>query len=510
MRRAVAASTSIATVATLAASVAIVAIAAIGAGCSKSDDASLPEPTPDLRPPTPPDYDRPVTRSDEATAAAARAACKFTRGALPDETLGTAIPTGKNIPIETIVVLMQENRSFDHYFGHFGKYAGRTDVTSAPENASNPDRIGPVSSGSHVWHRAPHYCILDTEHGWSGSHKQYNDGKMDGFYETNHLEKGEVLPAPEMALRDGERAMTWYDEREIPYYYALAKTFGIGDHYFASLLGPTWPNRMYLWAGTSFGYAQNRAFPDVTKYPFPESDMVVLDELEKRHVDWKLYSAGGPSGATVVLGVTLPTRYGRDVLHPMEDFFRDANEGKLPPVVFLDPDFTRTGAPDGNDEHPPSNLQVGQRFTSTIVTALMKSPQWSKLALFVTYDEHGGLYDHLPPPKACPPDAKTPTDRDGAPVEFAFDRYGMRVPFLVVSPYAKRGYVGHGVYDHASILRFIQAKHRLPALTARDANALAPTEFFDFSSPPNLAVPELPEAVVEPGEMQYCDQTFRR
>jgi len=491
---------------------ALACIAAVAAGCSTSDDApATPEPTPDNRPPTPPEWDRAVSRPDEAAASADRAACKFARGALPDETLGNAVPVGKEMPIETIVVLMQENRSFDHYYGHFGKYAGRTDVASAPENASNPDRVGPVSSGSHAWHRAPHYCILDTNHGWTGSHTQVNDGKMDGFYETNHGLKGETMPNPEMALRDGERAMTWYDEREIPYYYALAKTFGIGDHYFASLQGPTWPNRMYLWAGTSFGYAENRAFPDVSAYPFPQNDMVILDELEKRHVDWRLYSAGGPSGVTVVLGPSLVVRYARDeILSTMADFFRDAAEGKLPPVVFLDPDFTKTGAPDGNDEHPPSNLQVGQHFTSTIIDALMKSPQWSKLALFLTYDEHGGLYDHMPPPKACPPDAKTPTDRNGAPVEFAFDRYGVRVPFLVVSPYAKRGYVGHGVYDHSSILRFIQAKHRLPALTARDANALVPTEFFDFTKPPDLSLPALPQAVIEPGEMQYCDQTFRQ
>jgi len=488
-----------------------VAITVAGmAGCSTDDPTPAPPVEPDTRPPTPPEWDRAVTRPDEAAAAASRDACKFTRGALPDETLGAAIPTGKDMPIETIVVLMQENRSFDHYFGHFGKYAGRTDVASAPEDASNPDRTGPVSASTHKWQRAPHYCLLDTNHGWDGSHIQYDDGKMDGFYETNHGIKGEVMPNPEMALRDGERAMTWYDEREIPFYYALAKEFGLGDHYFASLQGPTWPNRMYLFSATSFGFTENRAFPDLTPFPFPQNDAVILDELEKRHVDWRFYSAGGPPGVATVLGVNLPIRYGRDILFTIDDFFKDAADGKLPPVVYLDPDFTKTGDPQGNDEHPPANLQVGQRFTSKIVEALMKSPQWSKLALFITYDEHGGLYDHLPPPKACAPDDKLPTDKEGNRVEGAFDRYGMRVPLLVVSPYAKRGFVGHGVYDHSSILRFIQAKHRLPALNARDANALVPTDFFDFQSPPNLTLPVLPEAVVEPGEMQYCDQTFAR
>ena len=480
-------------------------IAAFALAACEDDTSVTRQPEPDPRPATPTEWDRTVARPDEATAAAARDTCKFTRGALPEETLGAGVPTGKDIPIETIVVLMQENRSFDHYFGHFGKYAGRTDVESAPENASNPDSKG----GTHPWHRAEHMCFLDTNHEWSGSHAQYNDGKMDGFYTSNHGDKGEVLPDPSMSLRDGGRAMTWYDERELPYYYALAKAFGLGDHYFCSLLGPTWPNRMYLFGATSFGQSAN-TFANIDAYPFPANDAVILDELDKRHVDWKLYTAGGPPGVATVLGVQLPVRYGRNVLFTMDDFFADAAAGKLPPVVYLDANFTQTGNPDAEDEHPPSNVQGGQRFTSRIVDALFKSPQWNKLAFFMTYDEHGGIYDHVPPPKACAPDDKLPIDEKGAKESGAFDRYGMRVPFLVVSPYSKRGYVSHGVYDHTSIVRFIQAKHRLPALTSRDANAAIPTDFFDFQSPPNLDIPALPEAVVDPAEKQYCDQTFAK
>ncbi|MBX3191246.1 MAG: alkaline phosphatase family protein [Labilithrix sp.] len=489
---------------------AIPVVAALGVLSCTSDDPTIEAPpAPDPRPPTPPEWDRAVTRPDEATAAADRAACKFGRGALPDETLGASIPMGKDIPIETIVVLMQENRSFDHYFGKFGKYAGRADFAGAPDDATNPDRTGPVSSGSHPWQQAAHHCFLDTNHGWVGTHTQINGGKMDGFYETNHDIKGEVMPDPTMALRDGERAMWWYDERQIPYYYALAKAFGIGDHYFCSVPGPTLPNRMYLFAATSFGQTSN-VFPDIGAYPFPANDAVILDELDKRHVDWKLYTSGGPAGAAAVLSVQLPVRYNRDVTFPIEDFYRDAAEGKLPPVVYVDPNFLKTGDPDNDDEHPPSNLQIGQRFVSKVVDALMKSPQWGKLALFITYDEHGGLYDHMPPPKACVPDDKPLIDKQGNPLAGAFDSYGVRVPMIVVSPWAKRGHVSHDVYDHASILRFIQAKHRLPALTARDANALVPIDFFDFASPPNLSIPALPEAVVDPGEMTYCDQTFKR
>lgn len=480
------------------------------AGCGSSDDTTpTPAPEPDPRPPTPPEWDRSVTRPDEAAASASRAACTFKRGALPDETLGNGIPTGKDIPIETIVVLVQENRSFDHYFGHFGKYAGRTDVAAPPEDIANPSRTGEVSSATHKWQRAGHHCFLDTDHGWNAVHTQVNGGKMDGFYETNHDIKGETMPDPTMALRDGERAMWWYDEREIPFYYALAKEYGLADNYFCSMQGPTWPNRMFVFAGTSFGRTTNRNFPSLSTYRFPENDVVVLDELEKRHVDWRLYSAG-IAGAAVVLGAELPLRYNRDIVYPIDNFFEDAAAGKLPPVVFVDPDFTKTGNPDGNDEHPPAHLQIGQAFSKRIVDALMKSPHWKSSALFITYDEHGGLFDHVPPPKACVPDDSAPVDADNKKVDGAFDAYGVRVPLIVVSPYAKRGHVSHAVYDHTSILRFIQAKHRLPALTARDANALPPTDFFDFAAPPRLEIPALPEATVDPGEKSYCDATFAK
>jgi phospholipase C len=487
-------------------------IASFALAACKSESGSPPPPPPpaaepDTRPPTPAEWDRPVTRPDEGTASADRLACKFGKGAMPEETLGSSIPTGKDIPIETIVVFMQENRSFDHYFGRLGKYLGRTDIEGAPETAFNPDRSGPVSSSTHTWQHAGHFCFLDTAHGWGAVHKQIADGKMDGFYETNHDIQGETMNDPTMALRDGERAMWWYDERELPFYYALAKEYGIADHYFSSVPGPTWPNRMYLFAGTSFGLAANM-FPKIDAFPFPANDIVVLDELDKRHVDWKLYTNGGPPGVATVLAFQLGTRYGRSVTGTLEDYFADAKAGKLPAVSFVDANALKSGQPDGDDEHPPAQLQIGQKLVASVTKALMTSPQWKKAAMFITYDEHGGLYDHVPPPKACVPDDLTPRDKEGDPQEGAFDLYGVRVPLLVVSPYAKPGFVSHGVYDHTSILRFIQAKYRLPALTKRDANALVPMDFFDFAAPPREAVPNLPEPAVDQGELTYCTSTF--
>ena len=462
-------------------------------------DAGAPD-ADDPRPPTPPEWDRVVTRPDETKAAANRAACKFSRGALADETLGASVPVAKDIPIDTIVVIMQENRSFDHYFGRFGRYAGRTDIESGVDDATNPEDPADAGSPTHARKRSEHLCFSDTDHGWEASHTQYNDGKMDGFFATNQG------AGP---LENGDRALTWYDEKELPYYYALAKEFGIADHYFCGLLGPTWPNRMFLMAASSFGKTTN-VFPDLSTYPFPQNDALILDELEKRHVDWTLYTSGGPPGVATLVGPSLGVRWNRSVVGTLEKFYADAAAGTLPAVSFFDANFLKEGSADSEDEHPPGDIQIGQKLVSEVIGAMMKSPQWKRSALFLTYDEHGGIYDHVPPPPACAPnDGKAPVDKNGKPIAgAAFDRHGFRVPLIVVSPYTKRGYVSHTVYDHTSILRFIQARFRVPALTSRDANAAIPLDFFDFANPPHLVPPSLPAATVDPAGLAYCKQTY--
>jgi len=449
----------------------------------------------DTRPPTPPEWDRPVTRPDDMQAIADRAACKYGPGMLAGETLGKSTPIEKDIPVENIVVLVMENHSFDNYFAKLGAYANRMDIESAPPDASNPDIIdaGPDGMPRIVpFTHAPHQCTLDVEHGWNPSHLEWNGGQMNGFVQAN--EEGTPLGA-------GDRSLYYYDQRDLPFYYQLATTFSIADHYHCSLLGPTWPNRMYTYAATSFGRTSND-FPDLTGYPFPDKDASILDELEKRHVSWLLY---GTSGALTVHGPAALTRWGRKPFRFQADFFADAKAGTLPQVAYLDVDLVMDN-PKNPSEHPPADIQIGQKFVSDVVHALFASPQWSKMALFFTYDEHGGYYDHYPPPAACEPDSIAPIGDN--PYGGKFDRYGMRVPFMVISPFAKKGYVSHATYDHASIVRFIQAKYRVPALTKRDANADIPTDMFDFGSPPFATPPQLAEPTVDPAELDYCEKTY--
>jgi len=180
----------------------------------------------------------------------------------------------------------------------------------------------------------------------------------------------------------------------------------------------------------------------------------------------------------------------------------DAAASQLPNVSFVDPAFF--GDPDvRSDEHPPANVQVGQAWVADKVRTLMASPLWPRSALFLTYDEHGGYYDHLPPPPACVPDDTAPMLEPGD-VDEAFDRYGFRVPVVVVSPFARKRFVSHRVYDHTSILRFIETRFDLPALTRRDANADPMLELFDFESPPFLVPPKLREAKLDAEQAERC------
>jgi phospholipase C len=474
-----------------------------------------------------PDWDRAVTRpANESAAAASREACQFHRGALPAETLGAEVPVGDNIPIKTVVVLMQENRSFDSYFGHLNQFAHRSDIESAPENTTNPERINTPGSPTHPWQHAPLLCLADTNHEWSGSHIELNGGKVDGFFQANegYLEDGsnmgflkqstlgEVvrLPdgSPNLGALTGERALWWYDERDIPFYYQLASTFAIGDHYHSSLAGPTYPNRDYLYAATSMGVTADHAVK--SKIPSADNNVLVFDELEKRGVTWNIYVDHIPHVPRVgaFLGAGFISRWKDNHIRPMASFHDDARSGTLPQVVFIDANIDEDV--NGEDEHPPGDIQTGQKFVADRVHELFASPQWKELALFITYDENGGLYDHVVPPKACKPDGIEPVLENSEDREAggAFDQLGFRVPFMVVSPFAKKAFVSHKTYDHTSITRFIETKFRLPALTNRDANADPLFDFFDFGHPAFMQAPSIPTPSIDSTQMTACQTLF--
>ena len=284
---------------------------------------------------------------------------------------------------------------------------------------------------------------------------------------------------------NGARAMEYYTEEDIPFYYWLARTFAISDRNFGSLLGPTWPNRLFLIAATSCGWAEaldtNQGI-DVCA----ASRRNLFNQLGDASISFKIFLSVLDWGIPIDSMVSDIGAYDDpNAFATIDDFRGQAATDSLPAVSLIEPNYESYtarfgGAP--NDDHPPANIQRGQLLIHEIVSALMSNPEtWKSSALFITYDENGGYYDHVVPPAACQP-VKTDQKAD-----YGFDRYGFRVPLLVVSPYARPGYVSHYITDHTSILRFIQAWKNLPALTGRDANAWPMLDMFDFAQVPTAA-----------------------
>lgn len=444
-----------------------------------------------------------ITPPSDTQAQTTRAACGYDAGALPIETQGASAPDGTKIPIDTIVIVMMENRSFDHYFQDLPNQPGwsRDQVDVAPAGASNPAVDADAGGAPVPQAHGTQLCFADTAHDWDATHTEIDNGMMDGFVVANDGTHDNPMLGPPDFL-SGARAMTYYTKDDLPFMYWAAENFAIGDRYFASVPGPTWPNREYLYAATSWGETTTGSLPTPTS-------PTVLDSLDTKGVSWGYYSAGALP--TLFLFSESPDQkyagYAKKK-YPYTKFTSDAAAGTLPQVVFLDPNLSGENY-DNDDEHPPAVMQVGQNWLSGVVKTLFASPQWAHTAMFLLYDEHGGLYDHVPPPPACAPDAIPPKlAMAGGGTYGGYTEYGIRLPFVVFSPYAKHHYVSHQVFDHTSVLRFVEARFSLPALTKRDANALAPWDVFDFGAAPTLTPPAVPDVPIDPDTISACQTIF--
>ncbi len=369
--------------------------------------------------------------------------------------------------IEHIVVLMMENHSFDNYFGVLGRGDGlKLDKAGKPVPAHpNLD-----ASGTAVpLFRMANTCQPDglPSQQWNDMITQWDDGKMDGFVRS----------------LSGPTAMGYWDGQDIPFYYGLAKTFPVCDRWFASCFGQTYPNRRYLLSGTSMGTIHTSPEPDATT--LVPTNGTIFDAFNRHGITWKDYYQSGPS-----LGLYLPDLAKNvDKTAKMAQFYVDAAAGQLPAFSLLEPDF------DKQSEEDPQDISVGETFAAKVTDAVMQSPNWSKTVFIWIYDEHGGYYDHVPPPPALAPDDIPPRYKPGDQ-PFGFDRYGFRVPAAIVSPYARKEYVSHVVHDHTSVLSLAEHKWNLPALTRRDGAADNLLDSLDlhatpaFLHPPTLPAPK--------------------
>jgi phospholipase C len=337
-------------------------------------------------------------------------------------------------PIRNLVISCQENRSFDHYFGYAPQVQAKG--FGPPPGYTQPDSAG----GRHAPYELLSPTTPDISHSWASVHKEWDGGRMDGFYEA-----------------DGPIALGYYTARELPFYYSLFQSALLCPNYFCSLLGPTWPNRFYLMSGTSGGITDNSKWGygifDSGKWP------IILDLLDDAGVTWKIYNLGGvddvPTGESDNVAVFW-SRWAHDprTVATQDDYLNDCRNGHLPQVSWLIPSYTNHV-----DEHPPADVTVGMKLQQTMIAALRQSPQWERAAYLLTYDEHGGFFDHVAPPQV--------------------DAYGLsvRVPLWVISPLARRGVVPSGrPVEHVSTLKLIERLHGLPTLASRNHT-------FDHSTP---------------------------
>jgi len=456
-----------------------------------------------------------------------------------------SLPAGTDLlpQIKHIVVLMMENHSYDNYLGLLrGRGDGFPLGADGRPAISNPDDAGEPVRAHHLSSTVQRPNVPSQS--WHATHHQWDEGKLTGFVTSTQV----VVPAAgavDAAECQGAGAavgMGYWTEDDLPFYYGLARTFPLADRWFSSCLGPTFPNRRFLIAGTAHGLIDD-APSDLLDHP-PAG--TVFDLLSRHGISWANYHptasgqsklrsyvrhkrrmarrrllSAGRAFPAVTSGVHKDLQFTADVfpvgigqymrhVHGTDRFFADADNGTLPAFSVVDPDF------DVFSEENPQDIRKGESFAAEVINRVMHGKGWPGTLLIWVYDEHGGYYDHVPPPPAVPPDdvegrsvtgspsrlqavlrtvfpkkVKVESNLDAGPRRY--DRYGFRVPAVLVSPYARPDYVCGEVLDHTSVLKLVEEKWNLPPLTARDAAAVSPLSALDLTGPPAfLDPPSLP------------------
>ena len=426
--------------------------------------------------------------------------------------------------INHILVMLQENRSFDHYFGHlldywkangFPQATNGTTFDGEPSNASNLDDNGTTLS---VYNLAT-ACTENPSPSWDEAHVDRNrndstsadNAPMDGFVHTAGKD------AMGFGFFDvlGHRAMGYYTGNQLNYYYFMASSFATSDRWFSPVMTRTQPNRMYLYAATSAGHVyplQDSNSPQVTSE-------TIIQLLQDHGISWKIYVH--PDGRGCATPSCLYAQsylnqfaYGQYVINhmpnqfaPTAQFMSDLKNGTLPQVALVEPasEVALDEHSSDDDVTNPPNVQSGAAYVAGFINALMAGPAWKDSVFILTFDEGGGFYDHVPPQPATPPDSieypiDLKTSATGTDICYGntsnpvcgFFFTGFRVPLIMISPFTKKNYVSHTVMDYTAILKLIETRFNLPSLTARDAAQADMTEFFDFNSIPWATPPTPP------------------
>jgi phospholipase C len=350
----------------------------------------------------------------------------------------TTLPAPAASGIDHIVVVMMENRSFDHFLGWLpgadGKQAGLTfvDRYALPHKTFHQTQF--AGCGFH-----------DPDHSYEGGRIELNGGKCDGW-----LKAGE----------NDSLSISYFTQPDLAFFGQAAPAWTACDRYFSAVMAETYPNRFYQHAAQT-----DRIHNSTTQSTLP----TIWDRLSDAGLTGRYYYSDIPFTA-LWYDKYIP------ISKPFSQFLADAAAGQLPQVSFIDPRFEDEGSGTSNDDHPRADIRAGEAFLNQVYNAITTSPNWPNTLLVINFDEWGGFFDHVAPTTA--PDVSSTTALRG-----------FRVPALVISPRARRGYVDHNVYDHTSVLSAIEWRWGLPALTPRDAAATNIVQALDFTNPPRLTAP---------------------
>ena len=447
-----------------------------------------------------------------------------------------------------IIFMAQENRGLDHYFGELRAYwrenkvpdisfdglpqfnptSGTPPLYGPPPTNPGCDPNYPPPADCTEDNNSPNIasyhlitqCIENPSPSWDEGHVDWNltdpvskTPTLNGYVYTGGHDSRHIKP-PYYDV-DGLRVMGYYDETDLNFYYFMATAFATSDRWFAPVMTRTSSNRDYLLAATSQGYV----------YPIgtDSHDQALLtatpifEELQNAGISWKIYvnpqnttCESNPTAECLLgysyiqnfeWGHTIPQDYPNNLV-PISQYFTDVQNGTLPQVALIEP-----ASPAGLDEHGsdsdqyPINIQLGAQYVESLINPLMNSVSWKDTAFILTYDEGGGLYDHVAAHKTVSPDGIKPVDLEpwdictkgvvGPNCDFTYTGY--RVPITVISPYAKKHYVDHKAADHTAILKLIETRFGVPPLTKRDAAQIDMTEFFNFNNPPWMTPPTPPQ-----------------
>jgi phospholipase C len=379
---------------------------------------------------------------------------------LPPRDPASKLPAGLD-KVQHIVWIIQENHSYDNYFGTYPGADGIPPGTCSPEMPGSKRCVA-------SFHMPANMPPCDLAHRWVIAHAAYDHGAMDGF----------------VWAEGTSYTMGYYDQRDIPNYWNYAHHYALADRFFSSLMGASGPNHLYTVAAQSGGVINNifsvKEIDDLLDESDGYSFATMVNLFTKANISWKYYVETQPvnsTGKRDYLADPDPKHYSlwnplpgfkairenpTQMAHlvALTEYFQDLKNGTLPEISWI--------VPMGQDsEHPPASPQVGMWYVTRLLNALMQSPYWKNTVVFLTWDDYGGFYDHVPPPLV---------DAYG---------YGPRVPTLIISPFAKPGYITHRTYDFTSMLKFIELRFGLGHLTARDDYADPMFDAFDFSQRPN-------------------------